>query len=307
MKILIAEDDFYERLLLESSLMDWGYDVVSVSDGIEAWEKLQGRESPSIAILKRRIQGFDGVEVCRMLRDSRKIPYIYIILFGDREGEKEYLKGMAAGADDYLINPYKDYELRARLAVGSRILEMQQALLEAHQDLRAQASHDQLTGLWSRPEIFDRPDRELARSHRSPADSDLSIVLADLDHFKEINDTYGHLIGDEVLRETARRMLSSVRNYDWIGRYGGEEVLIVLPGCDSAAAFKMAERIRISISREPIATTDGPIIVSISLGVTSSSSASSSDLNALIRAADSALYQAKKRGRNRVEMANLSV
>jgi len=174
-----------------------------------------------------------------------------------------------------------------------------QTRLEETEAIRHQATHDSLTGAWNRGAVLDILMRELARAQREALP--VGVVLADLDHFKSVNDTYGHLAGDEVLRETARRMLASVREYDAVGRYGGEEFLIVLPGCDAAKTVKHAERIRARICGEPVHTTEGVIAVTASMGAASNSEAI--EVESLLRVADAALYRAKNAGRNRVEAA----
>jgi len=165
--------------------------------------------------------------------------------------------------------------------------------------LREQATRDSLTWLWNRPAILEILGRELAKAERDA--SAVGLIMADLDHFKQINDTCGHITGDAVLREAARRMQASVRVYDAVGRYGGEEFLIVVPGATSSAAMHLAERLRVAISREPVRLTDRSLNLTLSLGVTVSVAGLASTPEALIRAADEALYRAKDLGRNRVE------
>jgi diguanylate cyclase (GGDEF)-like protein len=187
-----------------------------------------------------------------------------------------------------------------RLRAGRRILDLQTELIFAREELRRQATYDSLTRLLNRAAACDLLQRELDRAEREHWP--LSIILADIDFFKRINDTYGHLAGDAVLRETSQCMRSVVRPYDGIGRYGGEEFLLVLPGCDHDGAIALAERLRECVESNPMALAEGIVPITLSLGVASNDL--TRDMEALIGAADTALYRAKNNGRNRVEPAS---
>lgn len=299
MKILIAEDDTVSRRILESHLTRWGYDVVAARDGVEAWRMLQSEGSPRIAILDWIMPRMDGVEVCKMVRKESPPPYTYIILLTTLSSGEDLINGMNAGADDYLTKPYNANELRVRLRAGRRIIELQEELIAAREALREKASHDPLTGLWNHEEILRILGQELIRGEREG--KCVGAIMADLDHFKLVNDNYGHLAGDAVLRMTAERILSITRPYDAIGRYGGEEFLLVLPDCSLENTTLLAERIRQHICCERMDTPEGLIPVTISLGVASAGCAASEDANSLVKRADDALYRAKEAGRNRVE------
>ncbi len=299
MKILIAEDDPISRRLLEVTLNKWGYEVVSCPDGSVAWMTLQQPQAPSLAILDWMMPGMDGLEVCREVRQQITEPYIYILLLTAKSQQTDIIAGLEAGADDYLTKPFDSSELRMRLRAGRRILDLQEELIFVREELREQATHDSLTRLWNRGAICEILQRELDRVKR--ADGTLSILLADIDFFKRINDTYGHLAGDAILREAAHCMRNVVRPYDGIGRYGGEEFLLVLPDCDTDGAMAMAERLRAGIEAEAPVVAEGVIPITFSLGVASSDIVH--DMEALIGAADAALYRAKNNGRNRVELA----
>ena len=301
MKVLIAEDDLVSRRILESTLAKWGYDVVVCSNGAEAWQALQNEGAPQLAILDWMMPAMAGVEICRQVRKQPKGPYVYILLLTAKSRKEEIIEGMEAGADDYLAKPFDIQELKVRLHAGKRILDLQAELIAAQEALRFRATHDPLTGVWNRVAILDMLGRELARSMRER--KPLGIVMADLDHFKSINDAYGHLAGDAVLREAADRMVISMRPFDGIGRYGGEEFLVVLPGCNASCARIVAERLRASIAGESMAVSDQTISVTASLGVASSDETQEPNPDWLIQAADAALYRAKRAGRNRVEIA----
>jgi two-component system cell cycle response regulator len=293
-KILVADDDAVSRRLLEVTLKKWGYDVVVAEDGDKAWEVLQREDAPQLAILDWVMPGMDGPEICREVRALGDQRYIYLLLLTAKSEKEDLVKGMEAGADDFLSKPFDAQELRARLRAGIRILELQETL-------RVQAMHDSLTGLWNRAATLDFLRRELNRGKRQG--TPVTVVMADIDHFKRINDTHGHLAGDVVLREVAQRLSSSVRGYDVTGRFGGEEFLIVLPGCTIQDAVDKAESLRACINQEPVDTPEGPIPVTLSLGVAVRDGAVKVDPDSLLRAADAALYRAKSGGRDRVELA----
>jgi two-component system cell cycle response regulator len=298
-QILIADDDAVSRRVLANELEGWDYDVVSASDGAEAWEMLQQDGAPQLAILDWMMPGMTGPDVCAAVRKRDKEPYTYILLLTGRTEKRDLVEGMAAGADDYITKPFDKQELKVRVNAGQRILDLQAQLVNAREALREQATHDPLTRLWNRHAILDILDRELNRAGRDG--SPLGLLIADLDHFKRINDTCGHLAGDAVLREVARRMQASVRKYDAVGRYGGEEFLIILPGSNEAHALHLAERIREQIGSEPVASPEGTHPITASVGVTGWAAGAVPPPELLIRAADSALYRAKSTGRNRVE------
>ena len=301
MKILIAEDEPAFRHLLEEILIKWGYEVVVARDGNEAYQILLSDDAPKLAILDWKMPGMEGVEICRKIREDEKDFYTYIILLTSQQRDEDLVIGMEAGADDYILKPFKHNELRVRLRAGRRIIELQNELLAARKILYAKATHDSLTGLLNHEEILGILDKELARSGRDGVCA--SVIMVDIDHFKMVNDTYGHLAGDAVLRITAEKMHSMERSYDSIGRYGGEEFLIVLPECCLECAVAFAERLRSCISQDSMDTSEGLIPVTISLGVAASSKDGSQDGYSLVKAADAALYKAKENGRNRVEFA----
>jgi diguanylate cyclase (GGDEF)-like protein len=284
-------------------LTRWGYEVVVTRNGDEAWELLHRIDAPPLAILDWMMPGMDGVEVCRKVRQRGQEPYIYLLLLTTKGRKENVIEGLDAGADDYLTKPFDPHELQVRLRTGKRIMTLQAELIEAREALRVQAMHDPLTGIWNRRAILDVLGNELARSRREGLS--VAVAIADIDHFKRINDTYGHLVGDTALCEAASRMRAQLRPYDVIGRYGGEEFLVVLPGCTSQDAFKLAERLRIGMSQEPIEIPGGTIEVMCSLGVAASDMIVALEPAALIQAADSALYRAKAGGRNRVELATI--
>jgi len=301
-RILIAEDDPVSLRVLQAFLSKWKYQVVVATDGLEALRILESEDAPSLAILDWMMPGMEGPEICRHVRQLVNRPYVYILLLTARSLKGDLLRGLAFGADDYLTKPFDAMELRARLHVGLRILDLQHNLIAAREELRFKATYDTLTELCNRGVILEALSREYAR--RAREGGSFGLILADLDHFKSVNDTYGHLAGDEVLREISRRMRACVRTYDIVGRYGGEEFLIVVPASDRASTISLAERIRAATAAEPVDFDQRRISTSISMGVAACDGEKSGDVNTLLRCADEALYRAKRHGRNRVEFAS---
>lgn len=300
-KVLIAEDDPVSRRLLELFLVKWGFEVTIATSGTEALHLLERMDAPRLAILDWMMPGMEGIQVCQKLRESADRRYVYVLLLTARTQKEDLLQGLKSGADDYLTKPFDAQELRARLHVGQRILDLQDQLIAAGEQLLYRATHDSLTGIVNRGVIMDTLRQERARQAREGGS--FGLILADLDHFKYVNDTYGHLAGDEVLREAARRMTASIRPYDSVGRYGGEEFLIVVPSSDAKGTLGLAERIRRAIEAQPVLANSIPISVTASLGVTASVSSSPLDAQEILRLADAALYRAKELGRNRCELA----
>jgi two-component system cell cycle response regulator len=300
---LIAEDDPIFRRILESWFKKWDYHVTAVENGLDAWEVLQKDDAPQLAILDWMMPGMDGIELCRRIRSRDQGVYRYVLLLTAKDDKQDVVAGLEAGADDYLTKPFDVDELRARVRAGKRILDLQAALIRAKDDLQFAAAHDALTGLWNRGTIIDLLKREVSRRQRTG--DPLGVIMADIDYFKKINDTHGHLVGDAVLQEVTRRLAAGVRPYDAVGRYGGEEFLIVFPGCSLDNLVVGAERLRHCVADHPIETSAGQLPVTLSLGLASveQDEKETLDCETFLRSADEALYAAKARGRNRVETA----
>lgn len=303
MRVLVADDDAITRKVLEASLTRCGYEVTLCSDGTRAWQILQQKNAPNLVLLDWVMPGMDGVEVCSQVRKLGRRPYVYIILLTGRNTKEDVVKGLESGADDYLTKPFNPNELQVRLRAGARILQLQEDLLSALDASHFKASHDPLTQLWNRAAIVDTVDKEMVRSLREG--TSVGVIMADIDHFKRVNDRCGHLAGDAVLREVACRISNSVRPYDSVGRYGGEEFIVCIPGCHMDEAERMAERLRLAICDNPITGPEGVFDVTISLGVASAEGGTEWTVESIIRVADAALYRAKNRGRNRVECSEL--
>jgi two-component system cell cycle response regulator len=295
-KILVAEDDAVSLHLLKSFLIKWNYDVTVATDGLQALQILETDDTPRLVVLDWMMPGIEGIQICQKVRAHSDKPYVYILLLTSRTQKKDILQGLAFGADDYLTKPFDAQELRARLHVGERILNLED-------ELRFRATHDTLTGIPSRSVVLEAMTREYARQVREK--SSFGVILADLDHFKNINDTCGHMCGDSVLKEAARRMVDCTRTYDTVGRYGGEEFLTVVVSADESVSLALAERMRVAIESRSFSTDFGELHITASFGYAASNGASPTEPKALLQLADDALYRAKLKGRNRSECSVL--
>ncbi len=292
MKILLVEDSAVDRHNIGSYLKEWHLEFTAVESGTKALKILESTNPPNMALLDWLLPGMDGIELCRRIRArGGNGCYIYTVMLTAKNRKQDLLTAMAAGADDYLAKPVDASELRARIMAGKRILELQQSLKFA-------ATHDFLTDLLNRSEIVAALQREISRSEREGRAA--TVIMADVDHFKTINDTMGHAAGDTVLKEVAERLRSDLRPYDLAGRYGGEEFLLILPGCDLRTGIRRADEIRRLVERTPVSTGCGTAEVTVSMGVTVTA-ARNQTLAAVLQQADSAMYLAKSHGRNRVE------
>jgi two-component system cell cycle response regulator len=296
MKILLAEDDFTSRSMLAAILKKWGYDPVVTQDGAAAWAALQEPDAPKLALLDWNMPVLEGLEICRRLRKKETADPSYIILLTGRSEKGDIVQGLEAGANDYISKPYDNAELLARIRVGQRMLELQSSLLETQAALAHQATHDALTGLFNRRAILEQLTRELARALRQG--SRLSVGMCDIDHFKEVNDRLGHQAGDAVLVAFASSLQGNLREYDYVGRYGGEEFLIIATGPGDKDDDGLYERLLKKVAALEVAT--GSESVSLTASIGTAAAAAGATVDRLIAAADAALYRAKEAGRNRV-------
>lgn len=295
-KVLVVDDDKLYRVILEDSLKKWGYNVITAEDGYEALQMLEQPDGPQLAVIDWVMPGLEGPEVCRRVRQQRKMGYIYIILLTGKDAKEDILKGFEAGADDYMVKPFDPEIMRYKLKIGERIIRMENELFQL-------ATTDHLTGLLNRRSFMDRLEAELNRCIRLRRP--LGLLIADIDFFKKINDTYGHRVGDEVLKNFAVILKKNLRAYDFAGRYGGEEFIVCLVECDIEESFKVAERLRTAIQSQPMFQTEDEreIFVTASFGVTALGQ-EPKNIDQLIKEADEALYEAKRSGRNRTVRAN---
>jgi two-component system, cell cycle response regulator len=302
LRVLIAEDDTVVRLLLRHWLNSWGLDVVEATDGDQAWAILEAPNPPKLIVLDWVMPGMDGIELCRSIREREAPYYQYILMASSRSEMKSVVHALESGADDCIAKPFEEAELKARITVAQRILTLQDDLITAHEELRVQAMKDPLTGLWNRAAFQELFEVELQRAAR--AATHVGLLLLDVDHFKVINDTHGHRTGDEVLRAVAQVLKHNVRLYDFVGRFGGEEFLIAVPGCESAALREHVERVRTAVEAMKVKVGDAEIRITVSIGVTVSSQ-ENADFDAILGVADAAMYRAKDAGRNRAVLCQL--
>ena len=300
-RVLVAEDDPLYRRALAHFLTRKGYTVQMAGDGLQALADATASDAPRLLVLDWMMPGLPGPEVCRRLRATPRDRYQYILLLTAKHTTADIVEGLEAGADDYLTKPFNVHEFFARIHVGERMIRLQDRLLTAQEALRFQATHDPLTGIWNRGALFELLHAEAERVQRKG--TSLSLFLIDLDHFKHVNDEFGHLTGDAILREVAQRLNTTVRLYDIVGRYGGEEFIVAAAELSGEKPHQFAERLRTAICASPVRTSDLPVSVSVSIGVSTCDSFVDCSIEKLIQTADAALYEAKRNGRNRVEMA----
>ena len=303
MKILVVDDDSTLRHILQIQLTRAGYEVAQAEDGQVAWDVMQ-RETIRFVITDWMMPEMDGPELIRRIRQANLSGYTYIIMLTAKEGKEAVVTGLEAGADDYLTKPFDPGEFRARVAIGKRILSLETRLNESLVRLEELAMRDGLTGLFNRWALYEYTEAELIRARREHFP--LSLVLIDIDHFKAVNDQYGHLFGDQALKLVSEIIIHSKRPYDWAGRWGGEEFLVVLPNTATQDAKLVAERMRENVAAAKLPLADNNHLqLYISLGVTSiltspGTGPISPILDRLLHQADEALYRAKRSGRNRV-------
>jgi len=297
-RLLIVEDDLTSRTILIAVVRKWGYDPIAVEDGEAAWQIMQGDEAPRLLLLDWEMPKLSGLALCKRLREKENNDPPYIILLTSRSNTADIVTGLEGGANEFIPKPFENAELQARLQVGRRMLDLQEGLNRMREEMAFQASHDELTGLFNRRAAMNAMEREIARTKRDL--QPLYIGMCDIDHFKKINDTYGHLAGDAILQEVARRFNATLRPYDLIGRYGGEEFLILL-NSDESHVQELFERIRRAIENEPFVYEQETLRVTVSCGVTQFLPPKDKRNNTeLLSAADTALYEAKNSGRNRI-------
>ena len=300
MQALVVEDSAVYRKLVGDHLRSWGFGVTLAETGSEAWQILEKPDAPKLVLLDWVLPDLDGIELCQRIRKAGSTgPYVYVILLTSNEGRQNMLDAMQAGADDYLVKPFDDLELKARLLVGKRILDLQEELVSARESMRHAATHDSLTGLMNRGEIVGMLQRELERARREH--QPVGVILGDIDLFKSVNDTLGHLFGDEALREIGRRLRKQLRVYDGVGRYGGEEFLMVLPNCDLPNTLLRANELREVVGATPVFYSGEEKLITMSMGVAVSARDGKNEVEALLNQADAGLYAAKENGRNRIE------
>lgn len=298
-RVIVAEQHSATRQMLLQMLRHWGFEAMAAETGAEVLQIIDRSRPPELIIMSQNLPGIDTVELCRQI-SNRHIEYSpYILMLAIQNDKRQLVRALESGAAEYLTTPFEAKELRARLIVATRIVKRQQCLLASREQFRVLATKDSLTGIWNRRSIHEILDTELdgaAHSERSTG-----VLLVDLDHFKRVNDTHGHLVGDLVLRETSQRLRNVLRQYDSIGRYGGEEFLIVVPGSLEGELCDLAERLRLAVAADPIRIGETELRITLSIGAAIVPPHAKMPASVLA-IADEALYDAKRFGRNRVCM-----
>jgi len=293
MKVMIVEDEPISRRVLENFLREWGYEVISTTDGMTAWEIIRSPDAPSLIISDWMMPNMDGVELCEKIRGMEKDQYTYFILLTTRAEKGDIIKGLHSGADDFIVKPFDREELRYRVKIGERIIDLEQKIIKL-------ANTDYLTGVLNRRAFMEKIDEEINRSIRNK--KELSVILTDIDHFKKVNDSYGHQVGDLVLQRFTQQISKTSRSYDFVGRYGGEEFIIGLPETNMEQSWLAAERMRKNIEEIELTLPENPPVhvrVTASFGVASRVMKPYENVDSIIKLADDALYRAKAEGRNR--------
>jgi len=306
--LLLIDDSEAQSHQIREALERLGYRVTLASSGAEGL-KLARSLSPDLVLLDVVMSDIDGFAVCRWLKMNAETRDIPVIMLTVRTALADRVEGLNIGADDYLAKPFADEELEARIFAALRVKNAHAELRDRNQQLEsmlhsveALASTDALTGLFNRRRFADVLKREFAVTKRYQ--NTLSCLLMDLDHFKQINDRFGHDAGDQVLKEVARRITGSLREVDLAARYGGEEFVILLPHTSKLDARVVAERLLRNVSKQSFNFGGEVLTVTTSIGCAGNSDVQSNIAEDMVKAADAALYEAKNAGRNRVAMFN---
>ncbi|MFZ2023129.1 MAG: GGDEF domain-containing protein [Terracidiphilus sp.] len=299
-RVLLADNDDATRLRLQHLLCAWGFDISVAQHGIEALKVLH--QQPDLVIVRHTLPGIDCLDLCRQLtnRSNERSPYIFVL--GESSDRQEILGALDSGASAHLTAPIDEQELRARLVAAVRTLEHRDHLIVARDEFRDQAMRDALTGVSNRRAILEVFENELRRARRNRRST--GVLMLDLDNFKSVNDAYGHLAGDMVLQQTSRRLQAALRSYDSLGRFGGEEFLVVVPGAEAKELCELAERLRFAIESLPMKAGQNTTHITVSVGA-AVVPAGKKSVSEIVAVADCALYKAKKLGRNRVIQGEL--
>jgi two-component system, cell cycle response regulator len=304
-RILLVDDEPTQRLIVARLLKRAGYEVDTAGNGVEAMAKL-GSGDFQLMITDWEMPEMDGIALCRTLRKSETKSYTYTILLTARDSIENVVAGLQAGADDYLTKPVIEPELIARLNTGKRIVTLERSLRAANEENRRISITDPLTGAYNRRYLMEQLPREIDRSARYSRE--LAVIMCDVDHFKRINDTHGHLVGDEVLKWFVGRLQEHVRSADWVARYGGEEFVVVLPETNVKNAAMAAENLRqrIAGSRCTIpAVADLEVTASFGVCGWQGAAKQGATLDQLIARCDAGIYASKASGRNRVTVESM--
>lgn len=289
-RVLLAEDDPTQRLVLELTLREAGYVVEATGDGVDALQLVVEGQF-DILLTDLEMPGIDGQNLCRQIKQAALPQPLYILMLTARAEDEA--ASLDAGADDFVAKPWTKIVLLARLRNGARHIrdEREKQLL---------VITDSLTGAFNRRHLSVRLPSEISRATRYILP--LSVIMADVDHFKQINDAYGHSAGDQVIAGFSQRLRALIRDVDWVVRYGGEEFAIVLPETSLKKGAEVAERFRREVEEVPFDTSAGEVRVTASFGV-AELCAVNENADSLLGRADKAMYQSKHGGRNRITLS----
>jgi diguanylate cyclase (GGDEF)-like protein len=299
-RVLVVDDDAAVRRRLTALLQSAAFEVEAAANGADALHILASRPC-QILLTECQMQDMDGLSLCRSVRAEHGKSYVYVVMLTNRDSKEDLLKGLSAGADDYVVKSAPVEEILARLEVARRITHVESCLRQSNRENRRLAVTDPLTGAYNLRFLMKHLPRELSRSQRYM--HPLALLSCDIDRFKEINDAHGHDIGDEVLRALVARVDGCIRaGSDWLARVGGDEFLVVLPETDVLGANRAAQKLRQVFSQRPVATRVGPVKFTVSIGITALEAEREMQANAkiedLLHAADRGLYASKTRGGN---------
>ena len=295
MKVLITDTDPASTTRLSNTLSGWGFDTALAADMSAVWGVLHQSDDPLIAIIDCTAPGMDGLDVYRNIRATIKTRGVYLILLTVSTEPAFIAEAIEAGANNYITRTTGPADLRICIDTGRRLLELEEALT-------ARSTRDTLTGLYNRDAVVDHLKREMLRCQRER--TPLSIIYTDLDGLQQINERSGHLVGDSVLQEVSRRLGTALRSYDHLGRYGDDELVMILPKCNTAGALEVAERARMAVAAYPIQSEAGELLTTITSVTATIYGKKDVAPHTLLQVAETAMYRAKEDGRNRVGLAN---
>ena len=297
MRILIVDDNLDNLQMAADTVRFAGHEPVTAQNGYDALDVLAAT-GIQFVIADWMMPEMDGLELVNRIRAQFSERYIYIIMLTAKGEPDDVAEGLEGGADDYISKPFLPREMRARISTGVRIIDVQSRLAESVEAMRTLADRDHLTRLYNR-RYFNELATEMLATHPIA-----SLFMLDIDHFKQVNDNYGHIAGDSVLRQVAALCEQTADTNGTMGRYGGEEFIGILPGCNGKDALKLTDELRQTIAQTPMKLTGDVIHVTVSIGIAVYQASLSPSLLDLVKTADDALYRAKTHGRNRVELAS---
>lgn len=303
-KILIVDDDPQISALMRAILESVGYEIKNVSCGREALKVIDDFD-PHLVLLDINMPGLSGLETLEIARKREE--YVSVVLVSGNSDTEDVIKGLDAGADDYVKKPFNPHELAARVKTQLRIKNLTDRLMEANKKLQALVEIDDLTGLYNMRGMYERITLEISRNRRFK--TGICVMMMDMDHFKRVNDNHDHLFGSFVLKEVGGIIKDSIRDVDFGARYGGDEFMVVLTGTDYEGALFFAERLREKIEKYDFNNGEHRMDLTTSIGLALlKPDAKDFNLSAkeLVQWADRALYESKETGRNRVEGFDLN-